>query len=175
MKNRQAVLLIGHGAPARDTPKALIEELKRLEAKRDAEKSMTMSSREAEVDAIVRDWPRTADNDAYRTGIEEIAAGLRAKLPDFTVETCYNEFCAPSLERALESLAERKFSKVVLITTMFTRGGVHSESEIPAAVAEAKKRFAGLDIRYAWPFDLGRVAGFLSDQIRACDDGGKKP
>ena len=46
-----------------------------------------------------------------------------------------------------------------------TRGGEHSESDIPAAVQRAQSRHPGLPIVYAWPFDTGAVARFLAAQI----------
>ena len=77
----------------------------------------------------------------------------------------YNEFCAPSLESAIEDLVVEGFQRLVLTTTMFTPGGSHSELEIPEIVEQARKLHPEVDIRYAWPFDLDRAAGFLAEQI----------
>ena len=46
-----------------------------------------------------------------------------------------------------------------------TRGGEHSELDIPAAVQRAQTRHPDLPILYVWPFDTGVVARFLAAQI----------
>jgi sirohydrochlorin ferrochelatase len=48
---------------------------------------------------------------------------------------------------------------------MMTRGGEHSEKDIPAAVQRARQRHPGVEMTYVWPFDLSQVARFLADQI----------
>jgi sirohydrochlorin cobaltochelatase len=163
--NKEAVVLIGHGASATDTPRHLVAELKRLESERMAKRVMEMSSREAELDKLVREWPRTPDNDAYKYGVEEIAKELGPKLGGKRLVVAYNEFCAPSVEDAIESLVKEGFGRIVLISTMFTRGGIHAECEIPGIVLAARKKHPGLSIDYAWPYDAGFIADFLASQL----------
>ncbi|OGR46463.1 MAG: hypothetical protein A2X40_08265 [Elusimicrobia bacterium GWC2_65_9] len=166
---KEAVILIGHGATAADTPQPLIAELKRLEAERMARRERTMSRREADLDRQVRQWPRTPDNDAYQAGVEEIARALAPKLGGRKLVAAYNEFCAPSVEDAIESLADEGFTRISLISTMFTRGGRHAEREIPDIAAAAAKKHPGVTVEYAWPFDPDFLADFLAGQLaRAC-------
>ena len=54
---------------------------------------------------------------------------------------------------------------MVVVTPMMTRGGEHSEVDIPAAVDEAGKRHPETRYVYVWPFDTAAVAGFLANQI----------
>ncbi|MDD5302544.1 MAG: CbiX/SirB N-terminal domain-containing protein [Elusimicrobia bacterium] len=165
MANKEAVVLIGHGGTARDTPRPLIAELKRLEAERQARRELKMSSREAELDKQVREWPRTPDNDAYKLGVDEIARALAPKLGGRRLVAAYNEFCAPSVEDAIESLVEEGYTRISLISTMFTRGGLHAECEIPGIVAQARRTHPGVQVEYAWPFDAGYLADFLVGQL----------
>ena len=67
--------------------------------------------------------------------MERLLAALRAALPDAEVVAAYNEFCAPSLEAAVLALAEKGCPHVTVVPTMLTRGGVHSEVELPAVLA----------------------------------------
>lgn len=166
MANKEAVVLIGHGGTARDTPRPLIGELKRLEAERQARREIKMSPREAELDKQVRAWPRTPDNDAYKVGVDEIAAALAPKLGGRKLVAAYNEFCAPSVEDAIEALVKEGFTRISLISTMYTRGGLHAECEIPGIVTEARKNHPGVVIEYAWPFDAGYLADFLAGQLK---------
>lgn len=165
MEHKEAVILIGHGGTASDTPRPLIGELKKLEAERQARRELKMSPREAELDKQVREWPRTPDNDAYKLGVDEIARALAPKLDGRKLVTAYNEFCAPSVEDAIESLVKEGFTKISLISTMYTRGGLHAECEIPGIVTEARKNHPGVVVEYAWPFDAGYLADFLAGQL----------
>jgi sirohydrochlorin cobaltochelatase len=101
MNTNEAVVLIGHGGSATDTPRALVGELKRLEAERQARRELTMSPREAELDRQVRAWPRTPETDPYKYGVEEIAQALAPRLGGRRLVVAYNEFCAPSVEDAI--------------------------------------------------------------------------
>jgi len=165
MGNKEAVVLIGHGGTASDTPKAMVGELKRLEGERQARRETVMSAREAELDKIVREWPRTPATDAYKYGVEEIAVALAPKLGGRKLVAAYNEFCAPSVEDAIDRLVKEGFTRISLISTMFTRGGIHAECEIPGIVIEATKKHPGVVIEYAWPYDSEVIAGFLAAQL----------
>ena len=164
MNKKEAVVLIGHGGTASDTPRALVGELMRLEGERQARKS-AISPREAELDKQVREWPRTPKSDQYKSGVEEIAAKLAPMLDGRRLVTAYNEFCAPSVEDAIEGLVAEGFERVVLISTMFTRGGVHAEFEIPDIVVAARRKHPQVTIEYAWPFDAEFIATFLAGQL----------
>ncbi len=166
MANKEAVILIGHGSAASDTPKPMVGELKRLEGERQARREAVMSPREAELDKIVREWPRTPATDAYKHGVEEIAKALAPKLGGRRLVAAYNEFCAPAVEDAIELLVQEGFTRILLISTMFTRGGIHAERDIPGIVLEARKKHPDVAIEYAWPFDADFVASFLAEQLR---------
>lgn len=165
MSNTEAVVLIGHGGTPSDIPKPMVGELKRLEGERQARRETALSPREAELDKIVRAWPRTPETDPYKFGVEEILAALAPKLAGRKVVAAYNEFCAPSVEDAIEGLVKEGFTRIRLISTMFTRGGVHAEYEIPALVLTERKKHPGVAIDYAWPFDADFIAGFLAAQL----------
>lgn len=165
MNMKEAVVLIGHGGSPADIPRGIVAELKRLEGERQARRIPDMSPREAELDKQVRDWPRTPATDPYKYGVEEIAAALAPKLGGRRLVTAYNEFCAPSVEAAIESLVKEGFGRILLISTMFTRGGIHAEYEIPGIVLETRKKHPGVTVEYAWPFDAGCIADFLANQL----------
>ncbi|MEK7234306.1 MAG: CbiX/SirB N-terminal domain-containing protein [Elusimicrobiota bacterium] len=165
MANKEAVILIGHGGTPTDIPKPMVGELKRLEGERQVRRESTRSLREAELDKLVREWPRTPDNDAYKCGVDSIAAALAPKLGGRKLVVAYNEFCAPSVEDAIEGLVKEGCTRISLVSTMFTRGGIHAECEIPGIVVEATKKYAGVVVEYAWPFDPDFVADFLAAQL----------
>lgn len=162
---KEAVVLIGHGGSASDIPRSVIAELKRLEGERQARRETAMSPREAELDKQVRDWPRTPETDPYKYGVEEIAKALAPKLGGRKLVVAYNEFCAPSVETAIEGLVKEGYTRIGLVSTMYTRGGVHAEFEIPALVASETRKHPGVTIQYAWPFDAGFIADFLAAQL----------
>jgi sirohydrochlorin cobaltochelatase len=156
----RALVLVGHGAAAKDTPRAKVGRLRTLEAERRRAPGTPMSEEESALDHEVRHWPRTRDNDPYAAGIEELAAQLRPRVGRLVV--AYNEFCAPSIPEAVGALLAEGVTHVTLITTMVTPGGVHAEVEIPEEVAELRARFPDASIVFAWPFDLEAVADLLA-------------
>ncbi|MBI4377160.1 MAG: CbiX/SirB N-terminal domain-containing protein [Elusimicrobia bacterium] len=155
------VILVGHGGMPSDCPGPMVAEFKKLES---AHKGAP-SARLLELDRTLRDWPRTPETDPYKPGLEAIAAALQGRLTDWKVVCAYNEFCAPSVEEAFDDAAAKGARTVVIITTMYTRGGSHSEREIPEIVARLKAKNPGIDLRYAWPFDLEAVSSMLSSEV----------
>ena len=161
----RGVILVGHGGIPKGCPQELVTRLKRLEAQRRAAK-LPPSVEERELDTTIRHWPRTAETDPYRAGLETVAAHLRAQLNDVLFAVAYNEFCAPTLEDSVEALVKQGATHIIVTTTMFTPGGSHSEVEIPEILDQLRPLHPGVELRYAWPFDLQLVAHTLAEQIR---------
>ncbi len=161
----RGVILVGHGGIPKDCPQDLVTRLKRLEAQRRAAK-LPPTPEENELDAKIRRWPRTAVTEPYQAGLETVAARLRTQLNGALFAVAYNEFCAPTLEEAVEDLVKQGATDITVTTTMFTPGGSHSEIEIPEILEQLQKRYPSIDLRYAWPFDLDLVATTLAEQIK---------
>jgi len=162
----QVILLAMHGAPPRDFPEREMAELMGLHARLEhasGPERAALERRYNELDAKMRAWPRTPDNDPFHAGTQELAGHLR-QVTGLEVIAGFNEFCAPSLDEALDQAAQDAES-VVVVTPMMTRGGEHSEVDIPAAIERARERHPRLAIRYAWPFETGAVAQFLAAHI----------
>ena len=162
---KRGVVLVGHGGIPKDCPQDLVTRLKRLEAQRRAAK-MPRSSEEIELDTKIRRWPRTSATDPYRSGLETLAAQLQFRLNGILLVVAYNEFCAPTLEEAVQELVKKGATHIVVTTTMFTPGGSHSEVEIPEILEQLRPQYSGVELRYAWPFDLQQVAHMLTEQIQ---------
>jgi sirohydrochlorin cobaltochelatase len=162
---KQGVVLVGHGGIPRDCPQELVTRLKRMEAQRRAAKQPP-SAEEMELDSKIRRWPRTDATDPYRSGLEAVAAALRPHLGDTVFAVAYNEFCAPSLEEAVEDLIAQGATHITVTTTMVTPGGSHAEIEIPEILERLKTQHPGVTLRYAWPFDLEQVASTLAQQLK---------
>lgn len=164
MATVRGVILVGHGGIPKGCPQELITRLKRLEAQRRATK-MPPSPEERELDNKIRQWPRTPETDPYQSGLEAVAARLRANLGEVLFAVAYNEFCAPTLEESVEKLITQGATHITVTTTMFTPGGSHSEIEIPEILDHLKPKHPEIELRYAWPFDLNLVANTLAEQI----------
>ncbi len=161
----KGVVLVGHGGIPKDCPQDLVTKLKRLETQR-RRAGLPPSTEELELDAKIRQWPRTPETDPYRSGLEKVATELRRALNGTLFGIAYNEFCAPTLEEAVEDLIRKGATHITVITTMFTPGGSHSEVEIPEILDHLRPRHPGVELRYAWPFDLQLVARTLADQLQ---------
>ncbi|WP_173048081.1 sirohydrochlorin chelatase [Nitrospira sp. KM1] len=159
----RGVVLVGHGGIPKDCPPELVTRLKRLEGQRRAA-NLPPSSEELELDTKIRRWPRTAQTDPYRSGLEAVASALRPQLNGVLFALAYNEFCAPTLEEAVDDLVAQGATHITVATTMFTPGGSHSEVEIPEILDALRTRHPGVNLRYAWPYDLNLVAALLRQQ-----------
>ncbi|WP_455245222.1 sirohydrochlorin chelatase, partial [Petrachloros mirabilis] len=121
---------------------------------------------EIELDTKIRQWPRTVETDPYKSGLEAVAAELQSQLDGVLFGIAYNEFCAPTLEESVEALIKQGATHITVTTTMFTPGGSHSEVEIPEILEELRKLHPSVELHYAWPFDLNKVANTLAEQVR---------
>jgi sirohydrochlorin cobaltochelatase len=164
---KAVLVLVMHGAPPNDFPERDVAELFGLQARL---KSATRVERAAlerrrlELDAKMRAWPRTAQNDPFYAGSQELAEHV-SRTTGCEVIVGFNEFCAPSLDDALNQAIARGAEKVIVITPMMTRGGEHAEVDIPAAVQTAQSQHPETPILYVWPFKVSDVASFLAAQI----------
>ncbi|MGC4096618.1 MAG: CbiX/SirB N-terminal domain-containing protein [Nitrospira sp.] len=162
---RHGIILVGHGGIPKDCPPDLVTRLKRLEAQRRAA-NQPPSAEELELDMKIRRWPRTSSTDPYQSGLQAVAARLQPKLNGALFGLAYNEFCAPTLEEAVEDLIGQGATHLIVTTTMFTPGGSHSEIEIPEILDHLRPKHPGVVLRYAWPFELELVADTLARQVR---------
>ncbi|HLF37769.1 MAG TPA: CbiX/SirB N-terminal domain-containing protein [Anaerolineales bacterium] len=161
------VVLAMHGAPANDFPSEELAELMGLHAaleRATGERRQALESRHSELEAKLRTWPRTERNDPFWAGSHTLAEALR-EATGHEVIVGFNEFCAPSLDQALDQAAARGMQEIVVVTPMMTRGGEHSEADIPGAIERAVRRHPAISFRYAWPFNPGEVARFLAAQL----------
>ncbi len=162
------VVLAMHGSPPRDFPRDEMLELFRLHSMLEhgggGPQQATLEQRHAELDAKMRAWPRTPENDPFYAGARAIAQAL-GRTSGYEVILGFNEFCAPSLDQALDQAVEGGAERVLVVTPMVTRGGEHAEVEIPDIVQAARTRHPGVSFVYVWPFEAAHVAQFLTSQI----------
>jgi sirohydrochlorin cobaltochelatase len=164
MPTTEAVVLAAHGVPATDYPRWRVGLLMLLEfAPLVGRIGVLRAAREA-LDRHMRQWPRTTDNDPYKAAVDELAAGLQARMR-WPVSAGYNEFCAPTVAQAIDEALGRGARRVIVLPTMLVRGNEHTESEIRQAVEQARERHSGADIRYAWPFDPDQLLAMLAGQV----------
>jgi sirohydrochlorin cobaltochelatase len=125
-----------------------------------------MSPEELELDTKVRTWHRTPQTDPYQAGLEALGAAMKPLLNGSLFGLAYNEFCGPTLAEGVEDLIRQGAQSITVVSTMFTPGGSHSESEIPEELEELRKKHPGVTLTYAWPYDLAQVSKMLMEHIR---------
>ena len=165
MNPTRGVVLVGHGGIPKDYPRELVTKLRGLEAKRRAAGGPP-TPEEMELDAKLRRWPRTPKTDPYQAGLESLAARLKASLNGALFAIAYNEFCAPTVEEAVETLIAGGATAITIVPSMLTPGGSHSELEIPETLQRLRDKHPTIELRYAWPFDPGQVAAMLAGQVQ---------
>jgi len=163
---KRVIVLAMHGEPPNDFPRDEFASFFALHARLHYSGAADddLHHRYAVLDAKMRDWPRTPENDPFYAASQQMAKQLR-EATGLEVVVGFNEFCGPTVEQAIEEAVTRKATKIVVTTPMMTPGGIHAEIQIPATVRQAQERHPGVSIRYAWPFDLSEVAQFLAKRI----------
>lgn len=164
---KAVIVLAMHGAPPADFPKPELTEFMGLHGQLGhgkAEENETIRLRFKELEAKMRAWPRTVQNDPFYAGSQELARHLRRET-GLEVIVGFNEFCAPALDEAFDQAAKRGAEKIIVMTPMMTRGGEHSAKDIPAAIRRAQERQPGKKFIYAWPFAPEDIARFLTSQV----------
>ena len=165
------IVLAMHGAPPGDFPRQEAAEFFALHgriAHGAGAQQPEAAERYEELHAKMRAWPRTAENDPFHQASMEMANHLALEAGQDVV-VGFGEFCGPSLDDALDLAATTGATRITVTTPMMTRGGEHSEQDIPAAVERARARHPGFSIRYVWPFDMAEIAQFLATQIKKTD------
>ncbi|MEK9627763.1 MAG: CbiX/SirB N-terminal domain-containing protein [Nitrospinota bacterium] len=160
----QAVILIGHGGLPSDIPREIVEEFMKIHKSR-VRMGTPITPKEKELESIIRKWERTPESDPYKAGLEKLASYLSPRLNGFILKTAYNEFCYPSIEQAADELASEGINEIILITTMITPGGSHSEREIPEEVEALRSKYPDINFQYAWPYDLEQFSEFFANHI----------
>jgi len=160
------VVLAMHGEPPNDFPKDEFARFFALHARLHYAEGgdEDLHRRYAALDAKIRGWPRTMENDPFYAASQQMAEQLR-ETTGLEVVVGFNEFCGPTVEQAIEKAVARKAENIIVVTPMMTPGGIHADIQIPATVRQAQERHPGVSIRYAWPFDLSEVAEFLAKRI----------
>jgi sirohydrochlorin cobaltochelatase len=161
----KAVILVGHGGLPSDIPSEVVEKFMRVHKGRVKARG-PITQQEIELDTTIRKWQRTSENDPYKTGLESLASHMEPMLEGYILKTAYNEFCYPGIEDAVDELSKKNVKKIVLVTTMITRGGSHSENEIPEELSDIIIKYPSIDIQYAWPYDIDIFASFLAAHIK---------
>jgi len=161
----RAVILVGHGAAAKDCPRDLVTRWKSLEGRRHATGGPP-SAEEIELDHRIRSWPRTDTNDPYRRGLLALAEALRPLVAPAALFVAYNEFCAPTIEESASYAIQKGARHIHVIPSMLTPGGVHSEVEIPEGLARIRKDHPHVNVVYAWPYDVHQIAAMLAAHAR---------
>jgi sirohydrochlorin cobaltochelatase len=165
---KKAVMLIGHGGLPSDIPPKVVENFMKIHKQRVRTKA-PITTQEKELESTIRNWERTSESDPYKAGLEKLASCLAPQLKGFSLKTAYNEFCYPSIEQAADELVEDGINKIILITTMVTPGGSHSEQEIPEEIEDLRKKYPDTNFEYAWPYDLKIFASLLSGHVKNFD------
>jgi len=165
---KTTIVLAMHGAPPKDFPRRELGEFFGLSHQlghSGGQDHAALQDRHRELETMMRAWPRTEANDPYHAAAFRLAEQLRLATADEVV-VGFNEFCGPTLDQALDEAAREHPDRIVVVTPMMTRGGGHSEVDIPRSVQAAQERHPGINIRFVWPFEVSEIAAFLAAQVQ---------
>jgi sirohydrochlorin cobaltochelatase len=163
-----AVVLAMHGIPPKDFPREEMMELFGLHHRLQhvsGHELEVLKKQHDELEEKMRQWPRNQENDPFFYASLEVARKMEDILGE-KVLVGFNEFCAPTIEEAIEEAVSLSTDKVIVLTPMMTKGGEHSEKDIPRAIERARKKHPRIEMVYAWPFDTDEVGKFLAEHVR---------
>jgi sirohydrochlorin cobaltochelatase len=118
------------------------------------------------LDEILTSQPLKPDN-RYQRGAVKLCRLLEEKIGT-KVFLGYNEFCGPSLDKVFAAAAAEKPKKILVITSLSTPGNDHAsnpEGDVLESVLNARKKYAPIDIVYAWPYRFEKLAGLMHKQL----------
>lgn len=166
---KTTIVLAMHGAPPSDFPRDELRELMGLHARIEHASGPELEGlkeRHDDLEEKMRAWPRTRENDPYFAGSMDLAEAVH-KASVLPVVVGFNEFCGPSLDEAIATAIEEGAERIIVVTPMMTRGGGHSEKDIPQVVERARRNNPEIDITYVWPLDIDAIGRFLAEQVRS--------
>ncbi|UCE10245.1 MAG: CbiX/SirB N-terminal domain-containing protein [Candidatus Thorarchaeota archaeon] len=168
MPERTTIVLAMHGSPPTDFPREELVEFFGIHFRLE-HVSQSISKQERarhdDLERRIRSWPRTSENDPYWNASQVLAQELSNEI-GLEVVVGFNEFCEPSIDGSIEAAIESGSGKVTVVTPMMTKGGEHSEVDIPEAIERIQERYPEARIIYAWPYEVSEVAKFLAEQIQ---------
>ena len=85
--------------------------------------------------------------------LEEIAARIRTRRPDLTVEWAHMELASPSVAQGVGACVAAGASEIV-VHPYFLGPGSHTRHTIPDLVAQASAQYPGVTIRVSPPLGL---------------------
>ena len=170
-----AIVLIGHGAPATDCPPELIGELMQLQWQSGhhgcPHSGGPAHGRMAALEEQIRRWPRHPGNDPYKVGLEQVAEALRPFFPSAQIAIGYNEFCSPSVPEVIDEVIRQGARRIFVIPSMLTPGGLHAEHDIPQALDALRSAHPAITIDYVWPFRVQDIAALLAAHAQQVMEG----
>lgn len=130
-----------------------------------------MEEQEQKISRELKNWPRSLENDAFSCESQKLAERVKERGGYDILEVGYDQFAAPSVAEAIEKVIAKGAHRVIVVPTMFTRGGVHVETDIPQTVTALQKQYPEVEIMYAGPpFDPNKHADLIISKIREHDE-----
>jgi len=129
-----------------------------------------MEQQEERICEELKNWPRTPENDPFFFETEKLAERVKERGGYDILEVGYNHFTGPSVAEAIEKAIRKGARRVIVVPTMFAKGGIHVEIDIPQTVTALQEQYPDVEIIYAGPpFDPDKHADLIISKIREHD------
>ncbi len=169
-KERTALVVVGHGAPATDFPREKLRAIIELERQITAAGGEESAPKEIvekleELEREARRHPRNERNDPYNAAVQRLAQAIARKGKFGTVLVAHNEFCGLDVDEAVDEAVKSGATKVFVATTMITPNNRHSDVDIAMKVARAQNKHPNVQVIYVWPIAVNNIADFFVNEI----------
>ena len=102
-------------------------------------------------------------DDQAVTEFASVAAGIRARLPQYPVESGFLEFATPVIREGLDKLRDRGVRHILALPGMLFAAG-HTKNDIPSVLNTWAAQNPGIEVQY------GRELGIDAKMMRAAGD-----
>ena len=108
------------------------------------------------------------DNDAIRE-FELVAAGIKARLPDYDVETGYLEFARPMIRDGLDALKARGARRILAVPGMLF-AATHVKNDLPWEINSFAAENPGIEVKFGRDLAIdGKLLEAASERIAAAE------
>jgi len=161
------IVIAMQGTPPRGFPQQEVAELFTLQTKLartyDSEREL-LKRRCAELDTKIRKWPRTEHDDPIVATSHHLSVMIK-QVTGHEVIAAFSEYISPNVDEAIDLAVKMGADKVVVTSTIMACAGTKTEVDIAVALEQAQVENTGIQVVYAWPYEISEVARFLTSHL----------
>lgn len=104
------------------------------------------------------------------TEFQSVAAGIKARLPEYDIDSGFLEFATPIIRERLEALRDRGNTRIIAVPSMLLAAG-HVKNDLPSVINTFAAQNPELEVTYARDLGLDmRIVRAAGDRVQQAID-----